>query len=43
MVRSSEVMPNLVASALKLPSCSTSLHVINYLAIKMTCIFVVVA
>jgi len=34
-----EMTPNLVASALKPRSCSTSLHVIKYLAMKMTCIF----
>jgi len=36
LVHDSEMMPNLVASALKLPSHSTSLHVIKYLALKMT-------
>jgi len=39
MVRDSEVTPNLMASTLKQPSCSTSLHVVKYLAIKMICIF----
>jgi len=39
MMCNSEAMLNLVASALKLPSHSTGLHIIKYLVMKVTCIF----